>query len=604
MSADQALKGRLRRYEAARVPAQLKKERLFEVRFFDGMPRFVIFWSDRLIDPDLLRCSEKREEIEGFLTRYVQGLADLPTPTPTTAATPAPTLSPPISAPAKPTRESPRSTRRRHHHQSSILIPSHHAAADPSTPSSDEEKAWAGPSFSGVEPTSFTGTGTGMRISASGMERRPVATGGTSLETRGDHKNAFEIVDVLERFFEGALTQPATDSSGTNEAYLSHLLDNASLAAGGWTYLNLVNTMSQVHRFNVTLPFIQTALRTYSTKLEVSADGAKVRWVGVKPVLLRRISHGSAPSVHSNSDLNSATGSAETLTSSSGGVVIKSASTAATSVQSKPTTVTSHPSHRIRPAPVPVQPGLHLTSILGTESSSVAPKVPSYVPFFKGSQQDSDDSTPSSGSGSGSRNPYSVDGTGTMVFYSNGNFCSDLSTDVYGLAESADTVLALGEKRLPPNELDDGPSVFTTGLTTIVESPSTSNLSDHDLEFVDGEEQAADDDDESAMEEHPLLPISGMTEVVPSDLFTINIQTARAPPRSSMKRPADSPVAGPRKRVRVVATSTELHDSVIPARRNSLGRVSRATSPDASSTAISQLRVSCLHLACVSWHAR
>ena len=40
--ADQQLKARLRRYEAARVPSELKKERLFEVRFFEGMPRFVL----------------------------------------------------------------------------------------------------------------------------------------------------------------------------------------------------------------------------------------------------------------------------------------------------------------------------------------------------------------------------------------------------------------------------------------------------------------------------------------------------------------------------------------------------------------------------------
>lgn len=37
--ADQELKGKLRRYEAVKVPQDLRKERLFEVRFFEGLPQ-------------------------------------------------------------------------------------------------------------------------------------------------------------------------------------------------------------------------------------------------------------------------------------------------------------------------------------------------------------------------------------------------------------------------------------------------------------------------------------------------------------------------------------------------------------------------------------
>lgn len=36
--ADQALKAKIRRLEGARLPSHIKKERLFEVRYFDALP--------------------------------------------------------------------------------------------------------------------------------------------------------------------------------------------------------------------------------------------------------------------------------------------------------------------------------------------------------------------------------------------------------------------------------------------------------------------------------------------------------------------------------------------------------------------------------------
>ncbi|KAK4701387.1 hypothetical protein P7C70_g4842, partial [Phenoliferia sp. Uapishka_3] len=561
---NQALKGRLRRYEAARVPAQLKKERLFEVRFFDGMP------------------SEKREEIEGFLTRYVQGLTDLPT-FPSASAIPNPTSNSalPIHGSRKSTRDGSRSSRRRHDSKAVIPIPEHSVAAaesEDSAPSSDEQKKWAGPSFSGVEPTSLTGTGTGMRISSSGMERKRVAKDGAPLETRGDHKHAFEIVDVLEKFFEDTLTAmstPKIELSGTNEAYLGHLLDNDSLAAGGWTYLNLVYTMSQVHRFNVTLPFIQTALRTYSTKLEVSADGAKVRWVGQKPVARLHAAgstFSSAPSAHS-SEIQSTSGSSDSLLNSKAQTVLGTVSTGATSLQHKST---SHPSHHIRPTTTPLQPQGPPKTILGAESILNAglastPKVASYVPFFTGSQE-SDDAMASSGPSSGDdRSTGAADGTGTVVFYSNQHFCSDLSTDVHAHVESnhPDVSLILGEERRPVVP-DDGPSVFSSAPPPGWDdaSPSTPGT-DEDLEIFNGEAKMADDSPQ--VHEPSLLMVSGMTSVIPADFFTINVRTTIAPVQdvvssASRKRSADSPVDEGRKRARILSVSTDAYESVVPAR--------------------------------------
>lgn len=48
----------------------------------------------------------------------------------------------------------------------------------------------------------------------------------------------------------------------------------------GWIYLNLLINMAQLHTLNVTPDNVKDAIAEYSTKLEVSSDGRKVRWRG------------------------------------------------------------------------------------------------------------------------------------------------------------------------------------------------------------------------------------------------------------------------------------------------------------------------------------
>lgn len=104
---------------------------------------------------------------------------------------------------------------------------------------------------------------------------------------------ALELVHVVEKLFSNSLNAPLVPGGkqpdghrqtqeGTNEAYLGHLIEDDELS-GGWTYLNLVCTMAQVHRFNVTLPFTRTAIKALSTNLEISSDGTMIRWIGPKP---------------------------------------------------------------------------------------------------------------------------------------------------------------------------------------------------------------------------------------------------------------------------------------------------------------------------------
>lgn len=48
----------------------------------------------------------------------------------------------------------------------------------------------------------------------------------------------------------------------------------------GWIYLNLLINMAQLHTLNVTPEFVKDALTDYSSHLELSRDGRKIRWKG------------------------------------------------------------------------------------------------------------------------------------------------------------------------------------------------------------------------------------------------------------------------------------------------------------------------------------
>lgn len=175
----------------------------------------------------------------------------------------------------------------------------------------NERERLAGPSNSGVEPQSLTGTGSGIRFGwgpkaeagrkakRAKLERTPSSSAPAPIEGQ-DEPRAKELIHVLEHLFEGSLLVQTEDSkvkkrrgstgsqNGTNEAYLGHLLENDDLS-GGWMFLNLVCTMAQIHRFNVTLPFVRAAVSSLSHNLEISADGSKIRWNGPRP-------HSSPPS--------------------------------------------------------------------------------------------------------------------------------------------------------------------------------------------------------------------------------------------------------------------------------------------------------------------
>lgn len=73
-----------------------------------------------------------------------------------------------------------------------------------------------------------------------------------------------------------------------NMEYFRHLgfsppdmiTNTESLDGHGWLYLNLLINMAQLHTLNVTPDNVKDAIAQYSTQLEISSDGRKVRWKG------------------------------------------------------------------------------------------------------------------------------------------------------------------------------------------------------------------------------------------------------------------------------------------------------------------------------------
>ncbi|GAA6049479.1 hypothetical protein JCM3770_007359 [Rhodotorula araucariae] len=376
---NQRLKARLKRFESARVPTNLRNERLFEVRFFDGLPK------------------QRRREIESFLTDYVQTLSssassgDLVSSSSRVNATGESSnhghteSTSSLGATLRSLRSSERellgreallaaggggapsgarsasgsgsgsgSGLRKRSRETELPPAMEPLGATPVPTMPDppallrrptdifppERDVLAAPSFSGVEPRSTMGTGSGMRISDPTTKKRKRAhdspeaatsperpqrvrravsrEGSMSSSTSGTpdpERLEFLIVEMIERLFSESLPTDAQDPSQspppnplhsepqplpaqslTNTAYLRAMLESEEAhARGGWLYLNLVSTMAAMHRLNVSIGTVRHALRTKSSLIEVSEEGNKIRWKGPRTKPLPRPQDFGAP---------------------------------------------------------------------------------------------------------------------------------------------------------------------------------------------------------------------------------------------------------------------------------------------------------------------
>ncbi|KAK4054650.1 hypothetical protein OIO90_003462 [Microbotryomycetes sp. JL221] len=480
---NQTLKNRLRRYEGAHLPQDMKKERLFEVRWFEGLP------------------TNRRDELASFLTHFVRKLHGVEEPRPLNESQA--TKPEPVAAVAN--QDPPRL----------LSLP----AQDPETDAKpelpvpvipdrklvrhrrkrDEREVLAGPSNSGVEPPSLTGTGSGLQLDTSPQALRPAKKRKTDSSSPGpprdvideeDEPRARELVHVVERLFSDSLASrpdplpTKRKTPGTNEAYLGALLQNDDLS-GGWTYLNLVSTMAQLHRFNVTAAYVQAAIRYYSKNLELSADGSKVRWVGPRPApdknqqkvppaeMVNDKAHRGSRASQTSEDTSASNTSSSDAIFSEEKTTSGQASTAATT--DPPQSVAPPPDKILRghqpatiaqriPGPPPQPSSLRhetkaaddpagaasddqargSTDEVETSSNELALKESSedskkannhqYVSFFtRWRKGHSTLRSSSSSSGNDSLENGNLEGgrpTGKVIFYSSVDFCSDLTQDM------------------------------------------------------------------------------------------------------------------------------------------------------------------------------
>lgn len=70
----------------------------------------------------------------------------------------------------------------------------------------------------------------------------------------------------------------------------------------GWLYLNLLINMAQLHTLNVTPEYVKDALHDYSSHLEISRDGRKIRWKGGLDVTKHSSDSSSGNSPYDNNE--------------------------------------------------------------------------------------------------------------------------------------------------------------------------------------------------------------------------------------------------------------------------------------------------------------
>lgn len=484
----------------------------------------------------------------------------------------------------------------------------------------------AGPSNSGPEPQSFSGTGTGMRLPPSQphvptLHVQP--TNALPITSPNEMAKAFEVVRALEELFEHSLERASkaedpkanAADAASNEVYFANLLSTDFLSRG-FVYLNLALTMAQIHRYNVTVNFVQRAVAQFSKRLELSPDGSRVRWKGATPLSTSSPSRpaltearvvanaaasageqsghsdealaakGRLPSLSTETDSRSGSGSGTGSSSQQPSNLLaksiaQSNSTAPTSVPSsgrtslqqqqqqqkgtsrprRPTAAVLQPMHYFRTDSVP----LGVTPKMPTAPAALnrtTPRLRQDLPL-PSPVQESVSSTGSVGqvlsatnlrehdrlqagaaraSSRGLRTdqqtsdaPMKSIGTGTLVFYKNGDFCTDLTTEVEPVSPPAlpphvpeasrhgSLVLGLGDDQ----NLTSSPEGYDVEM-------SSSN--DDGLKVNLGQSLSGQSGSDSHTSSLARLQASGMTDAIPSDFFTIVVNTKqvrrhkRAPP--------------------------------------------------------------------------
>ena len=368
-----------------------------------------------------------------------------------------------------------------------------------------------------------------------------------------------------------------------NLEYLHHLTSSYGASEplasdrtwDGWVYLNLITNLAQLHTINVTLPFVKKSIATMSTKLELSPDGKMVRWRGGTEG--SNLSSESGSGSRSEGDSNSPSGESPLeLDGNLGG--------------SRGRKRADGKGESVSAGNLQLPKDLQSSTIRLSSNSRSAPKSGQrsggtshgssdfhYKPLFalpKSFQDDSSDretlsslssvmkggSSPEDGQGTRQVGSGEVSGDrgrrskrsifGPIIYYENGNFCTDLSaqeligdesaTPEYPYERMTNEVVGAppginnSERRLRP--LTESPILDRIGKGKGVDRDLHGDCDGEDSGEVEDEEDEIDTEGmihfsprlNSTLPDHPPLPVeleaSGLGGVLPEDNFAINVQ--------------------------------------------------------------------------------
>ena len=316
--------------------------------------------------------------------------------------------------------------------------------------------------------------------------------------------------------------------------------------SGGWTYLNLIFTMADLHRFNVTMPFVRTALRALATRLELSDDGNMLRRrpnaslqvddLAALPLVTSSSSssllppHDLRPNHNVQARAGTGTGSDSGDSSSKSNVLGLGRDTTATDTAATSASASQFPSRggpkraSTQARAWPTLTAQDLAARYGLANGS-SPVPPPSTTLRLWDDQHHDDSSSVSASVSPDEMiiaPPSRDAArGPVVFYRRGHFCTDLSASSLVDPPALDQAASLGL------DSDEEESDLWPALAADVDSlPAYDIKADDNVKFNIEFPVADVEPRGSTRRDH--LHLSSMTDCVPSDHFTLEVQTAHS----------------------------------------------------------------------------
>ncbi|KAF8465949.1 frequency clock protein [Kalaharituber pfeilii] len=409
-----------------------------------------------------------------------------------------------------------------------------------------------------------------------GISSSPNSTGGSSGKDSGKGISSQTKPATIRASKAFELDPRLAQIPEKNLAYLHNLTSSGGPPINigghwdGWVYLNVVMNLAQLHTINVTVAFVKKAIEAMSVKLELSADGKMVRWKGGMDV-----TNLSSEGENRSETASSPSGSSPMDASSEGS-------------RGRKRSDGSYSQTDMSGQSIPIkEPGSmeSSTTRLSTHSRSQSESLTSslhgsigfhYKPLFAQSKNfDDDSSEPETtySSSSAMKSSSSPDGTGAhragsgessgdrskyrgkkatvgpIIYYENGKFCTDLSTqEIVPQDESAssypyermtnEVVGAPGRPSIDLTQDTARPLLKTvSALETVVEGQLLEYHYREDGHESDDEEDYDDDEScgldfsprlDSTFSDDPPLPVeleaSGIGGVQPEDNFAINVQ--------------------------------------------------------------------------------